>query len=323
MPPSLSASIVFPQVVMIEMHAQWLSLFHLVACVKCRLRCHKSWHHLLLLYQAWDHNEWEREFRRKCLLFLKYFRIPTLSNLSSSSFICPRAAKGTFPFLNMGWALSFTWNCALFFVHFPRPPENTSGDFCLSSCFNFSMLIVGFSNLRQNGLIGQSQRLNFSIQYVPSVFFSTYALSFFIILFKVTLRTTSPKMFILPPVTECAVFFVLNKDCLFRRRYVFKFIIERSEPESSWNFTVLLKILTIRYLRKFPSSLSLDGVCLILFLGFLNVFGIPTTCYFVANFTTVFTGFILFRWAKPHPVKVTTDITCSWWWIFPSVRTLS
>ena len=66
----------------------------------------------------------------------------------------------------MGWALSFTWNCALIFVHFPRPPENTSGNFCLSSCFNFSVLVVGLSNLRQNVLIGQSQRLNFSIQSV-------------------------------------------------------------------------------------------------------------------------------------------------------------
>ena len=60
MHPSLSASIAFLQVVMIGMHAQYLSLFRLVACVKCRLWCHKSWHRLLLLYQAWDHNEWER-----------------------------------------------------------------------------------------------------------------------------------------------------------------------------------------------------------------------------------------------------------------------
>ena len=119
--------------------------------------------------------------------------------------------------------------------------------------------------------IGQPQRLIFSIQSVPNrlaVFFSTCALSFFEITFKVTLRTTSPKMFIMSPVTECAVFFVLSKDGLFRRRHVRKFIIERSEPESSRNFTVLLKILTITYLRKFPSLLSPDY--LILFLGFLK-----------------------------------------------------
>ena len=130
------------------------------------------------------------------------------------------------------------------------------------------MLVVGLSNLRQNVLIGQSQRLNFSIQSVPnrlSVFFSIYALSFFVIPFKVTLRTTSPKMFILSPVTERAAFFIFSKDGLFIRRHVCKFIIERSEPESSWNFTVLLKILTITYLCKFPSSLSPDCVWLILF----------------------------------------------------------
>ena len=142
----------------------------------------------------------------------------------------------------MGLALSFTWNCALIFVHFARPPENTSGNLSLSSCFNFSVLVVGLSNLRQNVLKGQCQRLNFSIQSVPnrlSVFFSTYALSFFVIPFKVTLRTTSLKMFILSPVRERAVFFVYCKAGLFRRRHVYKFIIERSESESSWNFCLV------------------------------------------------------------------------------------
>ena len=84
------------------------------------------------------------------------------------------------------------------------------------------------------------------------------------------MRTTSPKMFIISPVTERAVFFILCKAGLFRRRHVCKFIIERSEPESSWKFTVLLKILTVTYLRKFLSLLSPDCVCFILFLGFLN-----------------------------------------------------
>ena len=109
----------------------------------------------------------------------------------------------------MGWALSFTWNSALIFVHFARPLENTSGNFCLSSCLNVSVLVAGLTNLRQNMLIGQSQRLNFSIQSVPnrlSVFFSTYTMSFFVILFKVTLRTTSPKMIILSPVTNVLSF---------------------------------------------------------------------------------------------------------------------
>ena len=122
-------------------------------------------------------------------------------------------------------------------MHFPRQPEYTSGNFCLSSCFNFSVLIVRLSNLRQNVIIGQSQRLNFSIQSVPNrlsvFFFSSYALNFFVIPFKVTLRITSPKMFILSPVTERVVFFVLSKDGLFRRHHVCKFIIERSEHKSS------------------------------------------------------------------------------------------
>ena len=150
----------------------------------------------------------------------------------------------------MGWALYFTWKCALIFVHFPRSPENTSQNFCLSSCFNFSVLVIGLSNLQQNLLIGLSQRLNFSIQSVPnrlSVFFSTYAMSFFVIPFKVSVRTTSPKMFIRSPVTECAVFFVLSKAGWFRRHRVCKFITDRS----SWNFTALLKILTVTYLHKF------------------------------------------------------------------------
>ena len=173
----------------------------------------------------------------------------------------------------MGWALSFIRICAFIFVHFPKPPENTSGNFCLSSSFNFSVLRVGLSNLRRNVLIGQSQKLIFSNQSVPnklSVFFSTYALSFFIIPFKVTLSTTPPKMFVLSPVTERAVFFLLSKNGLFRCCHVCKFIIEKSESDSSWNFTVSLKILTMKYLRKLPSLLSPECVCLILFLGFLN-----------------------------------------------------
>ena len=83
-------------------------------------------------------------------------------------------------------------------------------------------------------------------------------MSFFVISFKVTVITISPKMFILSSVTELAVFFVLSKADLFGRRHACTFIIERSETESSWNFTVLLKILTVTYLRKFPSLLSPD-----------------------------------------------------------------
>ena len=123
-------------------------------------------------------------------------------------------------------------------------------------------------------LIGLSQRLNFSIQSVQNrlsvFFFCTYAMSFFVIQFKVTVRTTSPKMFILSPVTEYAVCFILSKAGSFRRRHVRKFIIKRSGPESSWNFTILLKNLIVTYLRKFPSLLSSEGVYLISFLGFLD-----------------------------------------------------
>ena len=63
-------------------------------------------------------------------------------------------------------------------------------------------------------------------------------------------------MFILSPVTKRALFSVLSKAGLFRRRYECKFIIERSEPESIWNLTFLLEILTVTYLSKYPSLLS-------------------------------------------------------------------
>ena len=51
---------------------------------------------------------------------------------------------------------------------------------------------------------------------------------------------------------------------------------------------VLLKILTVMYLRKFPALLLPDGLSYFIS-GFSQFFGIPT-CYFVSNFTTVFTG---------------------------------
>ena len=61
------------------------------------------------------------------------------------------------------------------------------------------------------------------------MFFSTYVMIFLEIPFKIAVRTTLP-MFLLLPVTKRAVFFVLSKAGLFRRRHVFKSIIERSEP---------------------------------------------------------------------------------------------
>ena len=95
-------------------------------------------------------------------------------------------------------------------------------------------------------------------------------MSLLVIPFKVTVRTTSPKIFILSPVTERAVFFVLSKAGLFRRRHVCKFIIERSEPESSWNFTVWLKVLTVSYLRKSPFLLSPD--CVLFYFWVYSIF---------------------------------------------------
>ena len=78
----------------------------------------------------------------------------------------------------MGWAWFFTWKCAFIFVHFPRPPKNTPGNFCLSSCFNFSVLVIGLSDLRQNVLIGQYQSLNFSIQSVDCLLQNVLSFSF-------------------------------------------------------------------------------------------------------------------------------------------------
>ena len=101
-------------------------------------------------------------------------KIPSCSSLSNSLLICSRAAKGTFRFfLNTGCtpSLSLDFNSE----HFPRLPEKTWGNHCLSSFLRFTELEVVLSILRRKVLIGQSHRLNFSIQYVPnklSEFFS-------------------------------------------------------------------------------------------------------------------------------------------------------
>ena len=116
--------------------------------------------------------------RRRCP-FAKFVfdRIPACSSLSNSLLICSRAAKGTFRFfLNAGCALSFTLSLAFNLEHFPRPLEKIWGNYCLSSFLRFTELDVVLSILRQKVLIGQSHRLNFSIQSVPnkwSEFFST------------------------------------------------------------------------------------------------------------------------------------------------------
>ena len=95
-------------------------------------------------------------------------RIPACSSLSNSLLICSRASKGTFCFfLKTGCASSFTLSLAFNLKHFPRPPEKNRGNRCLSSFLGFTELDVILSILRQKVLIGQSHRLNFSIQSVP------------------------------------------------------------------------------------------------------------------------------------------------------------
>ena len=89
-------------------------------------------------------------------------RIPACSSLSNSLLICSRAAKGTFHFfLNTGCAPPFTFSLAFSLEHFPRPPEKTWGNRCLSSLLRLSELDVVLSILRQTVLIGQSHRLIF------------------------------------------------------------------------------------------------------------------------------------------------------------------
>ena len=121
-------------------------------------------------------------------------RRPAFSNLFSSSFICSRAAKGTFRFFWIWAGHGPLPRIVLSFLHIFQGRLKTPRNF-LSFYFNFSVLVLGLFKLWQNVLIGQSQRLNFSLQSVPnrlSVFFRTYAISFFIMPFKVTVRTTSP-----------------------------------------------------------------------------------------------------------------------------------
>ena len=126
-------------------------------------------------------------------------------------------------------------------------------------------------------------------------------------------------MFILSPVIERAVFFVLSKAGLFRRCHVCKFIIERSEPESSWNFTVLLKILTVTYLSKFPSLLSPDCVCLILFLGFLDFLAYQQRITLRPTLPQFLQVNIFFSLDKTSPSV--GHHRYNWWWIFSSIRT--
>ena len=76
-------------------------------------------------------------------------------------------------------------------------------------------------------------------------------------------------MLIISPVTDFAVLSVFAMVGWFNFRQVRQFIIEISEPESSWNFMELLKISTVTYFLKFLLTVSSDWACLILLLGFL------------------------------------------------------
>ena len=125
------------------------------------------------------------------------------------------------------------------------------------------------STFWQNVLIGWSQKFNFWNQSDPnkfSAFFNTKTFNFLVIPFSDTGIIISPSNFILYPVTVRAVLLVIFIIGLFNFLQVFKFIIDRSEPESNWNLTDLFSTLTVMFLRTTLSNLSLLFVCLTLFL---------------------------------------------------------
>ena len=108
------------------------------------------------------------------------------------------------------------------------------------------------STFWQNVLIGWSQRLNFWNQSDPhkfSVFFSTKTFNFLVIPFSDTGIIISPSNFILSPVTVRAVLLVIFIIGQFNFLQAFKFIIDRSEPESNWDITDLFSTLNIMYLQ--------------------------------------------------------------------------
>ena len=169
----------------------------------------------------------------------------------------------------MGRVFSFSSNFALFLVHLPRPAENISGKLPFSSILIFSASAAMHSTFWQNVLIGWSQRLNFWNQSDPkkfSVSFNTKTFNCLVLPYSYTWIIISPSNFILFPVTVCAVLLVIFIIGLFNFLQVFKFIIDRSEPESKWNFTDLFSMLTVLYLRTTLSDLSSLFVCLTLFL---------------------------------------------------------
>ena len=125
------------------------------------------------------------------------------------------------------------------------------------------------STFWQNVLIGWSHRLNFWNQSDPnkfSVFFSTKTFNFLVIPFSDTGIIISPTNFVLSPVTIRAVVLVIFIIDLFDFLQVCKFIIDRSEPESTWNLTDSFSTLNAMYLRMTLSDSSSLFDCLTLLL---------------------------------------------------------
>ena len=211
--------------------------------------------------------------------------MPVFTNRSSSWFIFSVAANGTFRFfLKIGRVFSFRSNFALILVHLPRAAENTSGKLPFSSILIYSASAVMHSTFWQNVLIGWSQRLNFWNQPDPnkfSIFFSTktfkwYWDNYFAFKFYFVSCYRSRRMFVI---------FIIG---LFNFLQVCKFIIDRSEPESSWNLTEVFSILTVMYLRTTLSDSSSVFVCLTLFLFIFLFLHCEPLCPNLSQFLTFF-----------------------------------
>ena len=208
-------------------------------------------------------------FGRSLSVNSPFNNIPIFPSLSSSLFISSVAANGTFRFfLKMGLVFSFSSNFALILVLLAGTAEDTSGKLPFRYILFFSSSAVMHSTFWQNVVIGWSQRLNFWNQSDPNRFyvcFSTKTFNFLVIPFSDTGIIISPSNFILSPVTVRAVLLVIFIIGLYTFYQVYKFIIDRSEPESKWNLTDLFSTLTVMYLRTFLPDLSSLFVCLTLF----------------------------------------------------------
>ena len=129
------------------------------------------------------------------------------------------------------------------------------------------------STFWQNVLIGWSQRLNFWNHSGPnkfSVFFSTKTFNFLVIPFSDTGMIILPSNFILSPVTVRTVLLDIFIVGLFNFLHVCKFIIDKSEPESTeilpTYFVLWLLCICKRLCLTCPRLLYVWSLFLIIFL---------------------------------------------------------